>query len=50
MTPKHKNTQEGAIRQSEFHSYVREQIRGAVRIALTTILEEELTAFIGAGA
>lgn len=49
MTPKHKNTQEGAISQSEFHSYVREQIRGAVRIALTTILEEELTAFIGAG-
>lgn len=49
MTPKLKHTQEGPISQSEFHNYVREQMRAALRVTLTTILEEELTALIGAG-
>jgi hypothetical protein len=49
MTPKLKHTQEGPISQSEFHTYVRDQMRAALRVTLTTILEEELTALIGAG-
>lgn len=48
MTPKLKHTQEGPISQSEFQAYVREQMRAALRITLTTVLEEELTALIGA--
>lgn len=48
MTPHLKHTQEGPISQSEFQSYVREQMRTALRVTLTTILEEELTALIGA--
>jgi len=48
MTPRLKHTQEGAISQSEFQAYVREQMRAALRIALTTVLEEELTVLIGA--
>ena len=44
MTPKLKHTQEGPISQSEFQAYVREQMRAALRITLTTVLEEELTA------
>jgi putative transposase len=48
MTPKLKHTQEGPISQSEFQSYVRNQMRAALRVTLTTILEEELTALIGA--
>jgi transposase-like protein len=48
MTPKRKHTQEGPIRQSEFQSYVRDQRRAALRVTLTTILEEALTALIGA--
>lgn len=48
MTPKLKHTQEGPISQSEFQSYVRDQMRAALRVTLTTILEEELTALIGA--
>jgi putative transposase len=48
MTPQTKHTQEGAISQAEFQGYVREQMRAALRVTLTTILEEELTAIIGA--
>jgi transposase-like protein len=48
MTPKLKHTQEGPISQSEFQAYVREQMRAALRVTLTTVLEEELTALIGA--
>jgi putative transposase len=48
MTPKLKHTQEGPISQSEFQSYVRDQMRAALRVTLSTILEEELTALIGA--
>jgi transposase-like protein len=49
MTPKLKHTQEGPISQTEFRTYVRDQMRAALRVTLTTILEEELTALIGAG-
>jgi len=48
MTPQPKDTQEAPISQAEFQSYVREQMRAAMRVTLTTILEEELTAIIGA--
>jgi putative transposase len=48
MTPKLKHTQEGPFSQSEFQAYVREQMRAALRVTLTTVLEEELTALIGA--
>jgi transposase-like protein len=49
MTPAPKHTQEGPIRQTEFQIYVREQMRAALRVTLTAILEEELTVIIGAG-
>jgi putative transposase len=49
MTPQTKDTQEGAVSQNEFQAYVREQMRAALRVTLTAILEEELTAIIGAG-
>ena len=43
-----KDTQPEAFRQDEFQAYLRETLRNAVRLALTTILEEEVTALIGA--
>ncbi|MGH7927043.1 MAG: IS256 family transposase, partial [Candidatus Binatia bacterium] len=49
MTPTPKHTQEGPLSQTEFQAYVREQMRAALRVTLTAILEEELTAIIGAG-
>jgi transposase-like protein len=49
MTPASKHTQEGPFSQTEFQAYVREQMRAALRVTLTAILEEELTALIGAG-
>jgi transposase-like protein len=49
MTPQPQNTQEGPLSQTEFQAYVREQMRAALRVTLTAILEEELTAMIGAG-
>lgn len=49
MTPQAQNTQEGAVSQTEFQAYVREQMRAALRVTLTAVLEEELTAIIGAG-
>lgn len=48
MTPQPKDTQEGLISQTEFQVYVREQMRAALRVTLTTVLAEELTALIGA--
>lgn len=48
MTPQPKDTQEAAISQAEFQDYVREQMRAAIQVTLTTILEEEMTALIGA--
>ncbi|MGH7928512.1 MAG: IS256 family transposase, partial [Candidatus Binatia bacterium] len=49
MTPQPKHTQEGPFSQTEFQRYVREQMRAALRVTLTAVLEEELTAIIGAG-
>ncbi len=49
MTPQTKHTQEVPISQAEFQVYVREQMRAALRVTLTSVLEEELTAIIGAG-
>ena len=49
MTPKTKDTQEGAASQNDFQAYVREQMRAALGVTLTAILEEELTGIIGAG-
>lgn len=43
-----KDTQPETFRQDEFQTYIRETLRNCVRWALTTILEEEVTAFIGA--
>ena len=49
MTPKTKDTQEGSVSQTDFQAYVRDQMRAALRVTLTAILEEELTGIIGAG-
>jgi putative transposase len=48
MALRRQDTQPETIRQADFQTYVRETLREAVRFALTTILEEEVTAFIGA--
>lgn len=48
MTPQPKDTQEVPISQAEFQGYVREQMRTALRVTLSAVLEEELTALIGA--
>ncbi len=42
------DTPPGEFRQDDFQAWVRETMRDFVRIALTTILEEEVTALIGA--
>src|SRR5436189_4249074 len=49
MTAKAKHTEIQTVSQSEFHEYMHAQMRGAIRVTLTSILDEELTAFIGAG-
>jgi putative transposase len=49
MTPQTKDTQEVPFSQTEFQAYVREQMRAALRVTLSAVLEEELTAIIGAG-
>jgi putative transposase len=48
MTPHAKDTQTVSFRQDDFQQFVRDTMRDFVRIALTTILEKEVTAFIGA--
>lgn len=48
MTPHAKDTQTVSFRQDDFQQFVRETMRDFVRIALTTILEEEVTVLIGA--
>lgn len=48
MTPQPKDTQETTISQAEFQDYVREQMRAAIRVTLTSILDAEMTALIGA--
>lgn len=48
MAPQPQDTQPVAFRQDEFQQFVRATLREAVRQALSTILEEEVTALIGA--
>jgi len=48
MAPKTKDTASTPLSQEEFESLLQEQIRQAVRLALVTILEAEVDAFIGA--
>ncbi len=48
MAPRAKDTQLVSFRQDDFQQFVRDTMRDFVRIALTTILEEEVTALIGA--
>jgi putative transposase len=48
MALQSKDTQPETFRQDEFQTYIRETLRNCVRLALAAILEEEVTAFIGA--
>lgn len=48
MALQSKDTQPAPFRQDDFQIYLRQTLRNVVRLALTTILEEEVTAFIGA--
>ena len=48
MAPKVKDTQSAPFSQEEFQTLLQEQIRQAVRLALVTILEAEVDAFISA--
>ncbi len=48
MTPKDKDTRTAPISQDEFQTLLQEQLRQAVRLALMTILEAEIDAFVGA--
>lgn len=48
MAPQANHTQAVEFSQNDFQAYVRETMRGAVRVALTAVLEEEVTALIGA--
>jgi len=49
MTPKLKNTQTIELSQTDFQELLQAKLRTAVHYTLTTILEEEVEAFIGAG-
>jgi len=48
MTHTTNHSEEGLVSQEAFEQIVKERLRQAVRIALMSILEEEVTAFIGA--
>jgi transposase-like protein len=48
MTPTTENTQPSPLRQAEFQALLRDKMRTAIWLTLATILEEEVTAFIGA--
>jgi transposase-like protein len=51
MTPRHKDTEQaldGQAARATFHTFVQEQMRHAIRATFIDILEEEVTAFIGA--
>jgi putative transposase len=48
MAPRAQDTQSSEFGQNDFQAFVRDTMRDFVRIALTTILEEEVTALIGA--
>ena len=48
MTHTNNHSEDGLVSQETFEQMVKERLRQAVRIALMSILEEEVTAFIGA--
>lgn len=48
MAPRQKNTTVEGLSQNDFQSLLQEQIRMAVRLTLVTILEEEVSALVGA--
>jgi putative transposase len=49
MTPTTNDTQKPELGQDEFHELLRERLRLAVQMTLITVLEEEVTALVGAG-
>ena len=49
MTPTTNDTQKPELGQDEFHELLRERLRLAVQMTLMTVLEEEVTALVGAG-
>lgn len=49
MAPHSKDTPKSEPGQIDFHELLREKMRLAIRLMLTSVLEEELTAVIGAG-
>ena len=48
MIPENDNTQITELSQTEFHKMLREKMRLAVQMTLLTVLEEEVTAWVGA--
>ena len=48
MAPRQQNTTLEPLSQNDFQSLLQEQLRMAVRLTLVTILEEEVSALIGA--
>ncbi len=48
MTPKTDDTQAGQPSQADFRAILHEKLRRAVQVTLVAILEEEVTAFVGA--
>lgn len=49
MTPKQENSNVPGLSQAEFQELVAEKLRAAIRLTLVSVLEEEVTALIGAG-
>ena len=49
MAPKSKDTPQAELSQEDFVVYMRRQMREAIRMTLMAVMEEEVTAVIGAG-
>ena len=49
MAPKSKHTPQAESSQEDFVAYMRQQMREAIRMTLLAVMEEEVTAVIGAG-
>lgn len=49
MTPEQENSVVPSLSQAEFQALVAEKLRAAIRLTLVSVLEEEVTALIGAG-
>ncbi len=48
MAPSNEHNQIPVLDQEDFHALVQQQLRGAVRLVLISVLEAEVSAFIGA--